>query len=487
MPPSPASPTILRRSFPALALVLLAGCATTDPKATLPAVQQQIAARSDFAVSWPLDADERAASDRAVQSLLNEELTPATAVQIALLNNRHLRATFEELGVSQADLAAATRLRNPTFAASVRWPDQLPRGPNVEFSLVADLLDDLLIPLRKKVAREQLAQAGHRVAHEVLSLAAEVKAAVYTVQARQLFADRLAAVAAVNAAATELTQRKYDAGNIGRLDLNLQQFAAGQSRLEQARAEAQLKADREKVNRLLSLTATQNAWKIAAGLPALPGQEPALDQIETVAIAQRLDLALAASRIALAESALALKRSTRLLPVGLSLGVDTERESSGGRLTGPRLELGLPIFDQGQPELARLGSELRRALANHEALSAEIQSEVREARDALLAARATVDTFTQTLLPQRRLILQDTLLQYNAMQKSSYELLAAKEQQLRAERESIEALRDYWIARVQLERALGGKLPGASAPPAPKAETLEGKTSGKEPAHHSHK
>ena len=50
MPPSPASPTILRSSFLALTLVLLAGCATTDPKAALPAVQQQVAARSDLTV-----------------------------------------------------------------------------------------------------------------------------------------------------------------------------------------------------------------------------------------------------------------------------------------------------------------------------------------------------------------------------------------------------------------------------------------------------
>jgi outer membrane protein, heavy metal efflux system len=50
------------------------------------------------------------------------------------------------------------------------------------------------------------------------------------------------------------------------------------------------------------------------------------------------------------------------------------------------------------------------------------------------------------------------LLQYNAMQKNSFDLAFAKEREQNAEQSSIEALRDYWIARVELERAVGGRL-----------------------------
>jgi outer membrane protein, heavy metal efflux system len=47
------------------------------------------------------------------------------------------------------------------------------------------------------------------------------------------------------------------------------------------------------------------------------------------------------------------------------------------------------------------------------------------------------------------------------MQKSTYELLMAKEQQQTAEHASIEALRDYWFARTELEHAIGGRLPAS--------------------------
>ncbi|MEO6994475.1 MAG: TolC family protein [Lacunisphaera sp.] len=456
-----------------LGVLVLAGCAT-NPKAALPQVQEAVGSRSGLTATWPQSESEKKEADRAVTALVADELTPESAVRIAVLNNRALRATFEDLGVSQADLIAASRLSNPSVSASVRWPDRRPRGPNAEFSVAADVLDGLLLPMRKKFARERLAQAERRVAHEVLALAAEVKIAAYEVEARQQFLARLAEIVDVNDAAADLAQRQYDAGNINRLELLNQTAAAQQAKLELMRTGAELRADRERLNRLLGLGSAQIEWKIASTLPALPEHEPSFDGFEDRAINQRLDLAAAKSEVTLAESAFNLKTTTRLLPISVNAGADTEREVDGTRVTGPRVELALPIFDQGQASLARLGAELRRAMDNYEGLSGEIRSEVREARDMLIAARATAEYYEQTLLPQRKLLLRETLLHYNAMQKSTYELLAAKERQLMTEREGMEALRDYWIARTQLEKALGGKLPRASeGPPAPKSESAE--------------
>lgn len=455
-----------------IGVLLFAGCAT-NPKASLPAVHEAVAMRSGLSTTWVQSAQEKEDADRTVATLLVQDLTPDRAVEVAVINNRKLRAIFEDLGVSQAELIAASRLRNPSFAASVRWPHDRARGPNVELSLAADLLDSVLIPVRKKFARAQLAQTEQRVAHAVLALAAEVKAAAFTVQSREQFRVRLTAIAEVNDAAADLAQRQYDAGNINRLELASQQAAGQQARLELMRTEAQLRADRERVNRLLGLSSSQTEWKMLAELPPLPEADAMPENLEDLAVSQRLDVAAMKSQVSLAESALSLKRKTRLLPASVNLGLDTERESAGDRLTGPRVELGLPIFDQGQADLARLSAELRRATASYEGLISDVRSQTREARNLLLATRATADYYFKTLLPQRRLLLRETLLHYNAMQKSSYELLAAKERQLIAERESIEALRDYWIARAELEMAIGGRLPTPVPPAAQPEEPAE--------------
>jgi cobalt-zinc-cadmium efflux system outer membrane protein len=60
------------------------------------------------------------------------------------------------------------------------------------------------------------------------------------------------------------------------------------------------------------------------------------------------------------------------------------------------------------------------------------------------------------LVPQRAHIVEQTQLQYNAMQIGPIELLTAKQRHLEAERGHINAQRDYWIARTELERALHG-------------------------------
>ena len=457
--------SIAKLFLPATAIVF-AGCATTAPRATLPAVQTQLRERADVQATWPLTEDERTQAVTATRELLARDLTVESAVQIALLNNRALRVTFEEIGLSQADVAAASRLPNPTLGASVRWPQDRPRGPNVEFGLTAPLLDSLLLPLRTRIAQDQLAQVQRRVVHEVLSLVAEVKRAAYEVLARQDIRARLAVIAEINDAAADLSRRQYDAGNIPNLELAQTNVSAQQTQLDLLRADADLRAAREHLNRLLGLMSGQTEWRLSGSLPVLPPTDPTLDNLEALALDQRLDLAAARSQVGIAEKALNLKRRTRLLPGTVDFGVDTEREAGGGRVTGPRLDLQLPVFDQGQPEVARLAAAVRQAQDRADALAADIGSDVRTARDALRAAREAAEFFQKNLLPQRRLILRETLLHYNAMQKSPYELLLAKEQQQTAERMSIEVLRDYWLARTELERAIGGRLPGAAdAPP----------------------
>ena len=467
-------------------LLLLAGCATSSPQAALPAVQTQLGDRAGIAVSWPTTSEERGKSDAAVRELLATDLTVDSVVRIALLNNRAMRGTFEELGLSQAALAAATRLPNPSFDASVRWPKDAPRGPNVEFGLTVPLLESLLLPARKGVAQNQLLQTQYRVSHEVLALVADVRRAAYGVLAQQELHARLAVIAEINNAAADFGRRQFEAGNIPKLELAQLEASAQETQVELARAAAEIRAAREQLNRLLGLAPGQTGWKMAGGLPGLPTGDDLPENLETVAQEQRLDLAALRAQAELAQKSLDLKRRTRLLPGEVNLGVDTERDSDGARVSGPRLGVQLPLFDQGQPELARLSAELRQTQDRVEALAADIGSEVRAARDMLSATRQAAEFYRKTLLPQRRAILRESLLHYNAMQKNVYELLAAKEQQQVTERESVEALRDYWFARTELERALGRRLP-AVADTAPPEKPAEPEAEPTAEHHHSHK
>ena len=462
----------MTRLFRTLSLIALpfifAGCATK----TAPGfgdIQKTVGSRTEQSIEWPQTIAENDKSDAVVKQLLTQELTADTAVQVAMLNNRGLRATLEEIGISRADLVQAGLVSNPQFAASFRFPDRPPSAANIEYSLAQDVLDLLLLPLRKRIAALQFEQTRLRVSHQVLQLAAEAKAAFYTVQARQQLLLRLQAVVEVNEAGVDLALRQHHAGNITDLELANQSALFQEAKLEWGKTESQARADRERLNRVLGLWGANTAWKTGEELPAIPTTEIGLENLESLAITQRLDLAAAQQQVALAGRALALRTKTRYLPASINLGLDTERGTDRQRVTGPTLAFEVPIFDHGQGAVARLQAQYRQAQWQTEALAIDIRSEVRQARDAVIAARDLAEFYARVYLPQRIRIVNETVLQYNAMQKGTYELITAEERELTAEREYTEAWRDYWIARAELEKAVGGRLestPNQTKPPA---------------------
>ena len=76
-------------------------------------------------------------------------------------------------------------------------------------------------------------------------------------------------------------------------------------------------------------------------------------------------------------------------------------------------------------------------------------------------ARRRAIQYRDVLLPLRQRIVDQTQLQYNGMLTGVFQLLQAKRDQIETGTQYLSTLRDYWIARVDLERAIGGNFPDA--------------------------
>jgi len=436
--------------LPLFALSALQGRSTED-------LQSTIRQRTGKQVEWQKDG---VASDQireAIRVLLRQTLTADSAVQVALLNNRELQATFEDIGIAQADLIEAGLLKNPIFAGDARFPNRAPSGTDIEMAIAQEFFDVLVIPLRKKVASAQLMKTKLQVGDAILKLAAGVKTAFYELQAEQQLLGRLKAINETDAAAVELAQRQYEAGNINDLDLANQQATYSQSKLDIAETSASIRAGREKLNRLMGTWGNDTAWKIDNKLPELPAGDLPQQRLESLAINQRLDLAATKTEIGALVGSLGITKTYRYVG-SIEFGVDTEKETDGQRETGPTWQLELLIFNRGQGRIAKLQAQLRQAERRLESEAVAIRAEVREARDRLIAKRDLATYYRDELLPGRKKILELTLTHYNAMLKSPYDLLLAKQNEISAERGYVDALRDYWIARADLERAVGGRL-----------------------------
>ena len=392
-----------------------------------------------------------------VRQILRKPMRVDAAVQIALLNNRSLQATFEEIGLSAADLLEAATIPNPKIDLAVRFPNKPPSATYMDYSAAIDFLSIIMIPLKKRVAKDQLESVALRVADDTLELVSEVKSAFYSLQASEQLLKQFKLIADADAASLDLAQRQYEAGNISDLALARRQAAYSHSRMDIATTEAEVRRNREKLNRLLGLWGPDTDWRIAGELPDVPASDFPMSGLERLAISQRLDLQADYLKLTSQAKNLGLTKSFRLVGA-LDFGAEIERETDTQIRTGPTFAIELPIFNQGQARIAKGEAALEQARDKFEALAIDIRSEIRELRDELASKRDIARFYHDELLPDQRRILSQSLMNYNAMEISDFELFTTKADEARTEREYVEAVRDYWITRAELERAVGGSL-----------------------------
>src|SRR5256886_9588704 len=433
---------------------VLAGCAHVDPNPAFRELANTVHLRTGKRVQWNRGTAEDAQAQAAVSSLLSRPLTAESAVQIALLNNHTLQATYEELGIAQADLVEAGLLRNPIFTFERRFP-----GQAAEIDLLKEFIDIVLLPLRKRIAAAQFEAAKLRVGHEILKTAAEVRAALYEHQGDQQLVDLRKTVAEATERSAETALKMKEAGNLRNLDLANKQATHAQAKIELAKAQSEAVQSREKLNKLMGAFGAQTNWTVASRLPELSGGEVSTSQLESRAIQQRLDLAAARQEFIAQARSLGIARGDAILQ-GAEFGGHYERGISGEYAVGPSVNVPIPIFNQGQAAFARGGAKIRQAEQRYLALPAEIRSDVRAARDQMLLSRRQVEYFKSTALPTRTWVTEESQLEYNAMQIGPFQLLQAKQAEVKTGAESVEALRDYWVARAELEKAVGGSLSG---------------------------
>src|SRR5881392_2502436 len=231
---------MLRKLLLLSGTVALVGCAHVDPNPAFRELANTIHLRTGKRVQWNRGTAEDAQAQAAVASLLSRPLTADSAVQIALLNNRNMQATYEELGIAQADLVEDGLLKNPTFYFERRLP-----GQAAEIDLVQEFIDILLLPLRKRIVAAQFEAAKLRVGHEILTTAAEVRAAFYEHQGDQQLVDLRKTVADATERSAEAALRMHQAGNLKSLDLASEEAFHAEAKIELAKAQSAAAQSRE--------------------------------------------------------------------------------------------------------------------------------------------------------------------------------------------------------------------------------------------------
>jgi cobalt-zinc-cadmium efflux system outer membrane protein len=439
-------------------LTFLTGCASLPEDRGLSDVHSLITDRTGYTFR-----DEHAKSSTAelVGGLLAQPLTAQRAVQVSLINNPRVRLEYARLGISAAEVYNAGRLSNPRLSAGVMSSSESSAANQVTFGLTQSFTDLLLLPSRGRLAKAEFERGKQEAGAAIIDLAADVEAAYYALVGSQQVAAMRANVQKAAQVSAALAQRFYDAGNISILQLTLEQSAASEANIDAIRATADAVAARNTLNRLMGLRAGDERWATPDRLPLPVASEDSFDELINIAWQSRLDLAAKRAEVALLADSLGISRQFRYVG-GIAVGIETERETDRSRITGPNLSIELPIFNSGAGNIAQAEAMVDEAEAQLRALALDVGNDVHLAHAQVQATRAVADEFRAALIPQREAVVQHTQARVNYMLIGQFELLRSKQQEFDAYQGYLEALRDYWIARSELGRAVGAQLPSST-------------------------
>jgi cobalt-zinc-cadmium efflux system outer membrane protein len=439
--------------------LFIIGCTplTTDPRPAFDQVHKNVAQRTGHLIQWKTNTDEDEAVRQKINKMLQSKLTADRALQIALLNNPRIQGSYERLGIAQAQLVQAGLLKNPVFDLSLRFVEGPSSDYIIEMGVAKDFLDLLLVGIRKDLARAQLEITKSRVVGEVMNLAARTQIAFYSYQAALQTYETNKQITKAAELAYDAAQRLHKAGNITDLALATERSLYEQNKLERAASHTIMLQQREQLNSLMGLWAKNTDWQTVALLPDLPERQKDLTNLESRVIGNSLDLKTARRRMNVTAAKMGIDTAEMVFPE-TAAGAEAEREADGKWSVGPAIGVAIPFFDFGQAATAAARARLRRLWDDYTALAIEIRSAARSSKYRLVNARQQVDYYEQVIVPLAEQIALETQIQYNAMQLGVFQLLQAKKMEFTLRRNYIDALRNYWIARTELELLLDGHL-----------------------------
>ncbi|MGI8852196.1 MAG: TolC family protein [Methyloceanibacter sp.] len=235
------------------AAALLSACKSLSPDGgmgTVALVAGQGVNKDLVRISTEADA---AHAQARVSRLLHAQLSADAAVQIALLNNPGLQATYNRLGVSEAVAVQASRPPLPAFLLErVSTSVEL----DIERKIVGSILALAVWPSRSKIAGVRFEQAQLQAAEETLRLATETRRAyIRAVGARQILATLDTSKASADASA-ELAGKLKQTGALNKLDQARHQVFATEISAQLTAARQNATATQERLTRLMGLWGT---------------------------------------------------------------------------------------------------------------------------------------------------------------------------------------------------------------------------------------
>lgn len=391
-----------------------------------------------------------------------------------------LLAARQRLAIAEGRLIQAGLRPNPALEAEYGSPRLLGGEPESDFSVGLSQTFELGGKRSKRVAvaRLELAQVRAEVQALERQFGADVRAAYSRAIAAGRQLDILERLIAANDELVRVTNERLKEGDAAPLDLNLVRVETDRLRVQVIRTRADLEGEIISLRALVGMETTD-----PLRITPFPDRPPRLDlsvvEATEIALRERPDLQaarlgveLGTARIRLAESlgtpniegTVRFSRNKGIIDLPESLGQNLIATDNDNELTvGVRLDL--PIFNRNQGEIAAAVGERAQAERQREFLEATVKRDVALAFRRYRAAAEAVVLYSTQILPRSEDNLRSVRAAYNLGEFSVFDVVNEQRRLIESETGYNEALRDYYAALAELERALGTTIPASGFAP----------------------
>jgi cobalt-zinc-cadmium efflux system outer membrane protein len=409
--------------------------------------------------------------------LLLASLSTASALDLSLsdiatrVRYHHPVLKAARLAVEEAKgrQLGAGRLSNPTFGYDFQNQSNVSPQTGV-FSIDQSFPITRRLSLEKKLTSQLVEAAALEVRDAERKLIAEAQQQV--VQLLTIGKQR-----ALRQQQTELAQKlaefaegRAKAGEVSPLDAKQVRLDSQRLQVESRLLEAQSVSLLGQLKPMLGLR-SEDALSITGDLPAMV--MPA-----STSWMMRPDYLLAQTKVAAAQTGKDFAKAKRLPDVTAGFFASremqdvtpTQRERTG--FIGFRISIPLPFWNRNQGEIAEKAASAERARLESEALAVQINGEAGTARREMETNASIVRETRDSLLP---LAVEQMAAMQKAYESGQADLLAvlrARDQRLQLEAASLDALRDFHLARIRYEAATGKHAPAAMPAAAPASQPV---------------
>jgi len=443
----------LQRIIGAVLLLTITGCAVQSSD-DVAVISQQIQSVSTQPLQQDISPAEQQLAAARVRELLQQRLSVSQAVELAILNNPEIQAELWSLGIAQSDLRQLSSLPNP----GLKITRSLGGESNTEVEFGFNLLSLLTLPAMRDLATQDFMLTRISVAQRIAQLIHETKLAYWQAVAAGEVLAFVEKVHSGTEASAELARRMAQTGNFNKLKFLREQSFLSDSSLNLLAARHSVHSSNEKLKRQLGLWQADAIVQLPERLPEVPKDRPAIAPIAQQSLDQRLDVQLVKLQLQRLADQADLIGATRLVNV-FAAEVSTNLQHSDERSFSLIFEL--PIFDAGQHRVSKIAAQYQQAFAQATAVGIKASSELRQSFYNYKLQHDIALHYQQTVLPLQQQIAEENQLLYNGMFISVFDLLADARNQISAVTSAIQANRDFWLTRAELEMTMVG-TPGVT-------------------------